>query len=360
LLAADITADGRRLVTAITHLSDRTDESPQASVVFTPQAGEVQFWDVASGRAVNGPIQVPAEPRDVRFRPDGSEAAVVCAGREVLILDPATGQVKKTFQLKPFTLPATFHVGNHQLGYSRDGRRLYVYAPNGGGLQVLHAETGETLFAAGKEVFDVRESSDGSIVAVAFGRNDLFVRQFDTRTFQDVAPPIPHPDWVFGVRFDRTGDRLLTSCRDRAARLWDRKTGQMLVAFNHENEVVAAELFGEDRFVVSVGHDKVARISDAATGRPVAPPIDLGGLGLSIDVTPDRRWAVIGGFTTRLTVLDLEALIRRADGTPQQLVRRSELLAGRRIDAHGNVVNLTVDEWKERWEEFRHTLPTDK
>jgi hypothetical protein len=69
---------------------------------------------------------------------------------------------------------------------------------------------------------------------------------------------------------------------------------------------------------------------------------------------------VIGGFTTRLTVLDLEALIRRADGTPQQLVRRSELLAGRRIDAHGNVVNLTVDEWKERWEEFRHTLPTDK
>jgi hypothetical protein len=131
----------------------------------------------------------------------------------------------------------------------------------------------------------------------------------------------------------------------------------MLAAFSHENEVVAAELFGEDRFVVSVGHDKVARISDAATGRPVAPPIDLGGLGLSIDVSPDGRWVVMGGFTTRLTVLDLVALTRPALGTPQQLVRRSELLAGRRIDAHGSVVNLTADEWKERWAEYRRTLP---
>jgi WD40 repeat protein len=360
VLAADLSPDGRKLVTAITHLSDRTDESPQASVVFTPEAGEVRFWDVASGRAESNPITVPAEPRDVRFRPDGSEAAVVCAGREVLILDPATGRVKKTFPLKPFKLPATFHVGNHQLCYSRDGQRLYVFAPNGGGLQVLHAETGETLFAAGREVFDVRESPDGFIVAVAFGRNDLLVRQFDTRTFRDVAPPIRHPDWVFGVRFDHSGDRLLTSCRDRAARLWDRKTGQMLAVFGHENEVVAAELVGEDRFVVSVGHDEVARISDAATGRPVAPPVKLGGMGLSLDVSPDGRWAVMGGFTTRLTVLDLEAITRPADGTPDQLLRWAELMAGRRIDAHGGVVNLTADEWRDRWEEYRRGLPAGK
>jgi len=187
-----------------------------------------------------------------------------------------------------------------------------------------------------------------------------WVRQFDTKTFQEVAPEIRHPDWVFGVRFDRTGSRLLTSCRDRAARLWDRKTGQMQVVFAHENEVVAAELFGEDRFVVSVGHDEVARIADAATGRPIGPPIKLGGMGLSIDVSRDRRWAVMGGFTTRLTLLDLESIAQPAEGTPQQLVRRTELLAGRRIDTHGGVVNLTVNEWKDRWEEYRRGLPVDR
>ena len=357
VLAADVSSDGRCLVTAISHQSDRADESFQESVMFGPEGGEVRFWDVASGRPQGDPIKVPAEPRDVRFRPDGSEAAVVCAGREVLILDPATGRVKKTFHPRPFKLPTTFHVGNHQLCYSRDGRRLYVYGPNGCGLQVLHSETGESLFASGKEVFDVRESSDGSIVAVAYGRNDLRVQQFDTRTFQEVAPPIPHPDWVFSVRFDRTGDRLLTSCRDRAARLWDRRTGKMLAVFAHENEVVAAELVGEDRFVVSVGHDEVARIWDAATGRPIAPPIKLGGLGLALDVSPDGRWAVMGGFTTRLTVLDLQAITRPADGTPDQLLRWAELMAGRRIDAHGGVVNLTADEWKDRWEEYRRSLP---
>jgi serine/threonine protein kinase/WD40 repeat protein len=360
VLAADIAADGRRLVTAISHQSDRKDESFQESVMFGPEGGEVRFWDVASGRPDGDPIKVPAEPRDVRFRPDGGEAAVVCAGREVLILDPATGRVKKTFHPRPFKPPTSFHVGNHQLCYSRDGQRLYIYGPNGCGLEVLDSGTGESLFASGKEVFDVRESSDGSIVAVAYGRNDLRVQQFDTRTFQEVAPPIPHPDWVFSVRFDRTGDRLLTACRDRAARLWDRKTGQMLAVFGHENEVVAAELVGGDRFVVSVGHDEVARISDVATGRPVAPPIKLGGFGLSLDVSPDGRWAVMGGFTTRLTVLDLEAITRPADGTPDQLLRWAELMAGRRIDAHGGVVNLTADEWRDRWEEYRRSLPAGK
>ena len=360
VLAADISADGRRLVTAISQLSERGEELGPESVMYGPEAGEVRFWDVASGRPEGDPVKVPAEPRDVRFRPDGSEAAVVCAGREVLILDPATGRVKKTFHPRPFKLPTTFHVGNHQLCYSRDGRRLYVYGPNGCGLQVLHSETGESLFASGKEVFDVRESSDGSVVAVAYGRNDLRVQQFDTRTFQEVAPPIPHPDWVFSVRFDRTGDRLLTSCRDRAARLWDRKTGQMLAVFGHENEVVAADLVGGDRFVVSVGHDEVARIWETATGRPVAPPIKLGGLGLSLDVSPDGRWAVMSGFTTRLTVLDLEAITRPADGTPDQLLRRAELMAGRRIDAHGGVVTLTAAEWRDRWEEYRRSLPAGK
>jgi hypothetical protein len=122
---------------------------------------------------------------------------------------------------------------------------------------------------------------------------------------------------------------------------------------------VAAELVGGDRFVVSVGHDEVARISEVATGRPVAPPIKLGGLGLSTALSSNGRWAVLGGFTTRLTVVDLESITRPADGTPQQLVRRAELLAGRRIDAHGSVVNLTADEWKDRWEEFRRCLPED-
>src|SRR5262249_56612357 len=134
---------GHRLVTAITRIGDRKEESSQASEIFTPEAGEVRFWDMATGQATSGPIRVPAEPRDVKFRSDGSEAAVVCAGREVLILDPATGQGKKTFQPRPFKLPTSFHVGNHQLCYSPDGQRLYVYGPNGCGLQVLDAGTGE-------------------------------------------------------------------------------------------------------------------------------------------------------------------------------------------------------------------------
>jgi len=64
----------------------------------------------------------------------------------------------------------------------------------------------------------------------------------------------------------------------------------------------------------------------------------------------------MGGFTTQLTVLDLAAIIQTSDATSQVLPRQAELMAGRRVDAHGGVVNLTVDEWKDRWEEYRRSV----
>src|SRR5262249_4283707 len=57
VLAADISPDGRRLVTAISHQSDRNDGSFRESVMFGPEGGEVRFWDVASGRPEGDPIK---------------------------------------------------------------------------------------------------------------------------------------------------------------------------------------------------------------------------------------------------------------------------------------------------------------
>ena len=66
-------------------------------------------------------------------------------------------------------------------------------------------------------------------------------------------------------------------CRDQSVRLWDWKAGKVLAVFAHENEAFAAEFVGNDRFVVSVGHDSVARVWVAATGRPSPRPSNLGG-----------------------------------------------------------------------------------
>jgi WD40 repeat protein len=225
-------------------------------------------------------------------------------------------------------------------------------------------------------------SPDGTMLALG----GTAVQVWDLKAARPASPRWTLPRPLHAIAFTPNGSRVVTVGTDAVMRVyrvaadrsepefstpnqphgppqflvWDRKTGQMLAVFGHENEVVAAELVGGDRFVVSVGHDEVARIWDAATGRPIAPPIKLGGLGLSLDVSPDGRWAVMGGFTPRLTVLDLEAITRPAEGTAEQLLRWVELMAGRRIDGHGGVVNLTANEWRDRWEEYRRSLPASK
>ena len=73
---------------------------------------------------------------------------------------------------------------------------------------------------------------------------------------------------------------------------------------------------------------------------------------MSVAVTPDGKHAVVGGFHDALAVLDL-AELAAADVDPRALCRRAELLAGQRLHEGGGMVNLSADEWLDRWRKSR-------
>jgi hypothetical protein len=73
---------------------------------------------------------------------------------------------------------------------------------------------------------------------------------------------------------------------------------------------------------------------------------------MCLAVTPDGKHAVVGGFRIELAVLDLGEL-GRADDNPDALCLWAELLAGQRLNAGGDTVNLSAAEWVERWRELR-------
>jgi len=73
---------------------------------------------------------------------------------------------------------------------------------------------------------------------------------------------------------------------------------------------------------------------------------------MSVAVTPHSRHAVVGGFASKLTVLDLGEL-DRADGDPKALCDWAELLANQRLHDRGGTVNLSATEWLDRWRAFR-------
>ncbi len=79
---------------------------------------------------------------------------------------------------------------------------------------------------------------------------------------------------VYSLQFSADGQRLITGCGDRQARIWDVATGAPLTPPMPHGGIVGAVAFSPDgRRAASFGNEGVARIWDAATGQPLSPPL---------------------------------------------------------------------------------------
>jgi WD40 repeat protein len=180
------------------------------------------------------------------------------------------------------------------------------------------------------------------------------VRVWELETGKPVGEPLRHADWVFTARFSPDGNYLLTAGRDYLARLWDWRAGRLVCpAFQHDYEVHAAAFTPDGRWVLTASDDKTLRVWESVTGKPVSPPLALGDFGLTLDVTPDGKHAVVGGFWKELHVFDLGDLAGDTTLDADDLVVWGELLAGQRVHEKAGVTNLTAQEWIERWRGFR-------
>jgi len=80
---------------------------------------------------------------------------------------------------------------------------------------------------------------------------------------------------VHSLQFSADGQRLITGCGDRQARIWDVATGALLASPMPHGGIVGAVAFSPDgRRVASFGNEGVARIWDAATGQPLSRPLE--------------------------------------------------------------------------------------
>jgi hypothetical protein len=77
---------------------------------------------------------------------------------------------------------------------------------------------------------------------------------------------------------------------------------------------------------------------------------------MSVVVTPDGRHAVVGGGVNVLAMLDLGELAP-TEVDPDELCRWAELVAGQRLHEKGGTVNLSADEWLDRWRAYRRESP---
>jgi WD40 repeat protein len=104
------------------------------------------------------------------------------------------------------------------------------------------------------------------------------------------ASPMRHENWVLAVSFSRDGTRIVTSARDRTARVWDVATGKPITEpMRHADSVQTAAFSPDGTRIVTGSYDHTARVWDAATGRPLTQPIrhkdSVGAVAFSADGT---------------------------------------------------------------------------
>jgi WD40 repeat protein len=316
------------------------------------EARELVVWNWASGRR-EWHTTLPSDPRSVCYRPDGRRLAVLCGEGELLLFDTETGGELRRWAAHDAEL-AHHWINNGKVRFDPDGRSVMTWGM-GNDLRVWDADTGRLRYPPVRhrdKCHDVQFSPDGRLIALASYDGSVRVRDLATGS---VVVELPgHPDIVFSACFSPDGQLLVTACRDRTVRVWDWRAGRLVCPpFKHTKEAVAAVFTPDGRWVLSGTHDGTVSAWDWRTGKPVTPPLKVAGGFMSISAIPTARHAVVAGMDNdALTILDLSVLAPTAVDSAA-LCRWTELLAGQQLHEGGGTVNLSADEWLQRWRAYR-------
>ena len=360
LNSATFSPDGVHLVTLSSLPENRQKTHRSVHTSFDP--GQVHIWDWRRGKPVWPALETPSEPARASYSPDGGLLVVLCAGGEILLIDPATGQVKMRLDqgekqgdiVRPM-------IGG--VWFTSDGGR-FVTAGLDKMVRVWESPSGRLCHTFEHEVpvRSVGLSSDDGLLATGTSCKQVataVVRVWDLTTGDRVGVELPHLNAVSSVQFSPDRQHLLTACEDGMVRVWDWETGKLVCpALEQGGAARCASFAGAGRWILTTG-GHCMRMWEWRTGRQVAPAKQLSGYGGAILVAPDGRAAAVDGQEMSwIPIFDLGDLAEPShhQASLSELRTLGELISMRRIEGSG-ATRMTSGEWLQRWQSLQPAWP---
>jgi WD40 repeat protein len=322
--------------------------------VLATRPGLVQLWDWRAGTPAGAPVETPSEPVGVDVNAQGTRASIVCASGQVILLALPDMRV----------LHAAQHAGRVVINFlvidyvrfAPDGESFATWGL-GSDICLWSGETGALLHPPLKHkatCHDVRYTPDGQTLFSA--STDATVGIWSVATGQARREPLKHTDWVFRLAVSDDGKSLLTASREGMARLWDWSSGTMLTPpLEHPTEVFDVVFSRDGRWVYTSDKDGNVQSWNRSTGMRIGPSWVVPGQAYDLALTPDDRHLIVSGDFASIRVFPVADF---AQPDPPSLPTKTmlawgELLSGQAVHKDGGIVNLTTDEWLDRWQRLR-------
>ena len=282
----------------------------------------VRNW-IAAGAKDDSPAEVADSLKPVTYKqapvitaltvsPDGS-AIAVSAYREVLLV-PVSGNA-------PPKRLAGLSERIQSLAFSTDGSLLVAAGGTParfGEVQfwdVAGAKMLRAVSLTGDTVFGASLSPDAKTVAV--GCADNTVRVLEAATGKELHKIGNHENWVLATVFSTDGKRVVSVGRDRAAKLTDAASGAFLENINLlRGELTAVARHPQKDIVVIGGEDRIPYVymMDRPKNMKIADDTTLirqlerhGGAILALGWSPDGKHIAVAGAAPEVVVYDAES-----------------------------------------------------
>lgn len=332
-----------------------SDNRSVAVACHNNDMGLLGIYDIETGGNVIPPIELPTLPISVAARPGCSQVAVLCKGGHLLVIDFQTGTRVLDLSQDGWSrdLPQS------RIAYTPDGSALIGVMPDNT-VFVREAETGKLRFpplhpvVARGPLRTIDLSPDSRWLATGVcGKN--FVQVWDLATGQPAGPALPHPgDYygIFDVAFSLDSRFILSGHKDGLARLWDWRTGKLVVPpMQHPDEVFDVSFTPDGKYALAAIRHNTIRIWDVKTGhamgRPIQYPLTA---GVSTNTLGISGGHVIAGTPTH-PVLDLSKLLTPPSESLESLRALTEVSTNQKLEL-GELSTLETSEWDNRWKEY--------